>query len=234
MRSLSVARLLVISGLLTTTIAEAHPTVQSGPAAANKTQKIMFGLAHGCNGTDDTQKIRIEIPAGISSVRALYSAFGKPRIEKTGANVTAVEWQKSDLDLLATDDGYYELTIRARVADVPFTTIYFNVIQTCKSSTGTITVVPWTEPPGSTTGDPAPALLVVPSRIPGWNKFTLGATTTVAAADVPKYLSDAVIVWRGNSAYSSNANIMAMIASTPGVTALTGDLQPNDEIWVRY
>jgi uncharacterized protein YcnI len=220
-----------VSLCLFASVAEAHPSITSGPAAANKSQKITFGLSHGCEGAD-TVKIRIEIPAGISSVRALYSDFGKPSIEGTAAAVTAVNWTKPDADLLPADFGYYELVIRARVADVPFTNVMFKVFQTCKTIAGVETVVAWDQPEGSMTGEPGPQLVVVPSRVPGWNKYTL--TTAVPFAKVPAYFGDAQIVWKGNAAYSPSAALAPLITGTPGVTALTADLASGDEIWVKY
>lgn len=216
----------------TARLAEAHVSIVSGPAASAKTQKITFGVAHGCEGAD-TVKIRVEIPAGISGVRALTSDFGKPVVEKDGTNVTAITWVKADTEFQVDDVQYYEITLRARVDAPAFSTVLFHAIQTCRTAAGVEIVVPWIEAPGGT-GDPAPALVVAPAHMPGWNKFVIPAGITVTAAALPTYLGDALIVWRGNAAYSANANTMAMVAVTPGVTALASDLQANDEIWVRY
>lgn len=213
------------------TLAHAHVSLISGPAQANKSQKITFGVGHGCDGAD-TVKVRVEIPAGVSSVRALHSDFGKPTIEGTAAAVTAVVWTKADADLLGEDYGYYEITLRARVADVPFTSIMFKVFQTCRTTAGVETTVAWDQPEGSTTGEPGPVMNVVPSRITGWNKYTLA--TAVPFAKVPTYFGDAQIVWKGNSAYSPNAAVMPLITTTPGVSAMTSDLAAGDVIWVKY
>ena len=81
-----------------TSTADAHVSISSGPAAANKSQKIVFSVGHGCEGAD-TLSIRVEIPAAVTSVRALRSDFGKPSVEKDGTGaVTAVTWQKPDAD----------------------------------------------------------------------------------------------------------------------------------------
>lgn len=217
----------------------AHPTVASGPAAANKSQKITFQLGHGCDGADTT-KIKISMPAGITSVRGMFSDFGAPTLQRdpnnnnNTTNVQSVTWTKpaDDSTLLDSDFGFYEFTFRARVADVPFTQLQFNIEQTCKSAGGVVSVVQWDQPPGATTGEPAAMLKVVPSRISGWNKITL--TRAVAAADLPTYFGDAQIVWRGTEAYSPNANTMEMIQGTTGVTVLSTDLAIDDEIWVKY
>src|SRR4051812_10028731 len=69
--------------------AHAHVSITSGPAAANTTQEIIFGVGHGCAGAD-TSRVRVELPAGVTSVRPETSDFGKTSVEKdaTGA-VTA-------------------------------------------------------------------------------------------------------------------------------------------------
>jgi len=217
-------------------VAEAHVSISSGPAAANKSQIITFAVGHGCEDAAakhlDTVKVRVTIPAGVTSIRALFSDFGKPTLVKSGTTVTHVEWTKPVADLLDGDDSYYELKIRARVPDAPFTKLEFDVQQTCEdSTTHAQVVVDWNAPEGSTTGEPAPYLTVVPARSTGWNKFTVPRPLT--QEEIPTYLGDALIVWRGTAAYSSNASTAALITSTPGVTALDG-LQANDEIWVKY
>jgi periplasmic copper chaperone A len=225
----------VISALVlvcaSTSLATAHISIGSGPAFANKTQKITFNIGHGCAGAD-TIGVRVDIPAGITSVRALPSDFGKPQVVKTGDAVSSVTWTKPDADLQDEDVGFYELTLRARVGEVPFTKILFTVTQTCRTPAGVETVVVWDQPPGAQSGEPGPLLTVVPARTPGWNKLVL--TTGIAAADVPGYFGDALIVWRGAAAYSANAVTAAQITATTGVTALAGDLAAGDELWVRY
>ena len=220
--------------------AVAHPTVASGPAAANKSQKITFQLGHGCDG-DDTVKIKITIPSTVTNVRGMFSDFGKfeiardPNDANPVTNIRSVTWTKAadNSTFLDEDTGFYEFTIRAKVADVPFTQIQFNVEQTCKNANGTVgTPIQWDQPPGSTTGEPAAQLTVVPSKIAGWNKIKL--TRAIAAADLPKFFGDAQIVWKGAQAYSANANTVAQIQATQGASVLASDLAVDDEIWVKY
>lgn len=217
--------------------ASAHVSLASGPAIANKSQIIAFGVGHGCEvGTDhlDTIKIRVTIPAGVTGVRALFSDFGKPTVVKNADKVvTHVEWTKPTSDLLADDDSYYELKVRAKVPDAPFTKLKFSVEQTCQNATtGAQVVVNWDADEGSSTGSPAPVLVVTPVHVAGWNKIKVPRALT--QDEVPTYLGDAAIAWRGTAAYSPNAATAAMIAATAGVTALAGGLAVNDEIWVRY
>jgi uncharacterized protein YcnI len=211
-------------------LALAHVEVASGPGFASTSQEITFSIAHGCTGVD-TSSLRIEIPAAVTSVRAENSNLGKAAVEKDASGaVTAVTWSKPDAELLATDDDFYKVTLRIKVPNAPFTTLYFPAHQTCKAQDGTTTTVDWVSTdPTNTAAEPAPALKIVPARVPGWNKFTVPA----ALADLSVYFGDAVIVWKDSAAYSANPNTAAQIAATSGVTAL-GALVANDEVWVKY
>jgi uncharacterized protein YcnI len=217
--------------------AAAHISISSGPAQATKSSIITFGVGHGCTDTAmkhiDTVKVRIEIPAGVTSVRAIPGDLGQPKLIKNGATVTHVEFTKPVADLIDGDDNYYEVKIRARIPDAPFTRLQWNVEQTCEDAvTHAQIVVNWDQPPGSMTGEPAAMLTIVPTRVPGWNKYVL--KTAMLATDLPLYLGDALIAWKGSAAYSGNSNTAALIDATPGVTKLAADLAVDDEIWVKY
>lgn len=213
------------------TIAAAHVSISSGPVPADKSSKITFSVGHGCEGAD-TVGISVAIPAGITGVRALDSAgLGAPTVTKNGANVTAVSWSKPTGVQLDADDGYYDVVIRARVANVPFTTITWTITQTCRTAGGVVTTAVWDQPPGGG-GNEAAALDVVPQRTSGWNKFTLAAP--LSNANLKKYFADAQIVWSGTAAFSPNMHTMTQIGATTGVTALTTDLASGAEIWVKY
>lgn len=215
--------------LLTASAAEAHLAVASGPAAANKSQEVQFGIGHGCDGAD-TFAMRIEIPAGVTSVRPMFSDFGATTVEKDAANVvTAVLWQKPAESALDADTNYYKLTVRMKVPDKAFSQIYFKGTQTCRAADGTLTMVDWTALPGEM-GEPAAALTIVPARLPGWNKYTVADHID----DPSVYFQDALIVWRGTEAYSFNPATADLIKATAGVTTISGGLHPDDEIWVRY
>lgn len=231
MRSLVAFAVLSISSL-----AHAHVALSSGPAQANKSQIISFAVGHGCTDTAgkklDTVKVTVTIPAGVTGVRGLRSDFGNPTYTKSGTNITHITWTKPSGDLLEGDDSYYEVKLRARVPDAPFTKLQWNIEQTCEDFvTHVPLVVLWDQPEGSTTGEPAAIQVVVPARTTGWNKFTMGRAMTIQ--EVAEYLGDALIVWRGNAAYSSNPNTAAMIASTEGVVVLDA-VAANDELWVKY
>ena len=222
---------LVPSFLLLATTAHAHVSIISGPTTANASQEVTFGVGHGCDGAD-TVKVTVDIPAGVTSVRGLSSDFGPTTYTKNGANVTSITWQKPDASVYAEDSQYYKLTVRLKAPNAPFTKLLMPARQTCKDAQGNLTTVYWTTAPDSDAGgEPAPVLYVLPTKSPGWNKWTVPAP--VAAKDMVGFFKDAQIVWRGSSAYSANATTVAQIKGEAGVTELT-DLKAGDEIWVRY
>lgn len=226
----SLAALAVVSAFSFS--AHAHVSLASGPAFADKSQKITFSVGHGCEGSD-TVKVEIEIPTQITSVRGLASDFGKvtvtrdPNDTNAATNIRRLTWTKPAGTELDEDVGFYEITLRGKVANQPFTQVQINVHQTCANGAEEH----WTAAPGAS-GSPAPILKVVPSRLAGWNKVIV--PVAIAKADLPTYFGDALIVWKGTSAFSSNANTRAMILGTTGVTELDADLAVGDEVWVKY
>jgi periplasmic copper chaperone A len=228
------AVLLASGALMFSGRALAHIEVDSGVAVSNATNEVVFSVGHGCSG-NDTFKVVIDIPAGVTSVRPMRSDFAMPTVQKDGSgNVTNVTWQKPVSDALDTDILFYRLTLRFKTPDQPLSTLYFVAHQTCRAANGDLSVVDWsdlpTTPQNQQTGNPAAALKLVPARMPGWNKFTVPAAMT----DLSVFFKDAVIVWKGTaSAYSANPNVASQITSTSGVTALTS-LNAGDEVWVKY
>jgi hypothetical protein len=211
-------------------MAAAHISITSGPGFANATQLIKFGVGHGCEGLD-TFSVKVDIPADVTSIRPMPSDFGRVSVEAdaTGA-ITAVVWTRTAQETLEGDVAYYELSIRAKLPDKGFSTVYFPTHQYCRGPDGGVIVSDWIGlDPTNTTVEPAPAVKLVPSRRAGWNKFTV----PVAVADVTSFFGDALIVWKGNAAYSPNPATADLIKTTSGVTALTA-LAASDEIWVKY
>ncbi|MDY7225452.1 DUF1775 domain-containing protein [Hyalangium rubrum] len=225
----TIAALMMGTGLfLAPAMASAHISV-SGTGFANSTQEFSFNVGHGCAGAD-TYSVKMEIPAGVTSVRPMQSDFGRVSVEKNAAgDVISITWQKADADVFASDISYYKLAVRLKVPNAPFTTVYFPTYQTCKAADGTISTTNWVGTPTSQAAEPAPELRVLPARKPGWNKFTV----PMAISDLSVYFSDAQIVWKGTAAYSANPATAELATATSGVTALTS-LQANDEIWVKY
>lgn len=200
-----------------------------GPGFAGQSQVLTFEVSHGCAGAD-TYSLEIHLPAEVTSVRAMASAeFGDPTVVYDAAEIpTSVVWDKTTAK--DVDDQYYEVKIRIKVPDAPFTTLYFPATQKCRAADGTETTVEWSALP-TDTGDeePAPALAIVPARGAGWNKYTVPA----AIDDLASYFSDAQIVWAGNAAYSANPTTMELIAGEDDVDVLT-TIPAATEIWVKY
>ena len=210
--------------------AHAHVSIASGPAFANATQEVAFGVGHGCQEAD-TYRVQVEIPAGVTSVRPETSDFGQVDVETDAAGtVVAVTWTK-DRPVLKRDTQYYKLLLRLKVPDQPFTTLYLPARQTCRAADGSETTTDWVgiDAADGSTVEPAPALRILPARFPGWNKYTLAS----AVSDLKSFFSDAEIVWAGSKAYSINPFTTELIAGTSGVSALTA-LSAGDEIWVKY
>jgi hypothetical protein len=222
--------LCVGAALMAAATASAHVSIGSGPAVADAGQEVTFNVGHGCSlpggGSADTVKLVIDIPPGVGSVRPLPNPFGKATV--TGNPVTQVTYEKAPADELDDDTQYYKLTIRLRPPNAPFTKLYFKVHQYCK---GVAEPSEWIATPDAPDGGAGPAaeLVVLPPRLPGWNKYTV----PVSIPDLSVFFKDAAIVWKGNAAYSANPHTASQIASEPGVVALTA-LEANDEIWVKY
>jgi uncharacterized protein YcnI len=219
-------------------VVQAHVSVSSGPGFADKTQEVTFGVGHGCAGAD-TLSIRVQIPADVTSIRALRSDLGPARVEKNAAGVvTAVIWSKPAAEIVEGDPNYYRATLRLRVPNKPFTTLYFPTIQTCRTPAGVESTAEWVAVPGNgpdggapdaAEPEPAPALVIVPARQPGWNKFTVPA----ALSDLSAFFADAQIVWVGGSAWSANPSTAELIKSEPNTQTLV-TIPAGSTVWARY
>jgi hypothetical protein len=225
--------LLIVAVLIPAFAAVAHISGPATPLPANSTQEVTLSVGHGCEGAD-TSYVRTTLPAGVTSVRAMTSDFGRATVETDGTGAPiAVNWVRDDANLLPVDTNFYKLVIRARLPNAPFTTVFFPTEQRCKLSDGGVAISLWTDTSGMPTdaGAPeaAPQVVLVPAHKNGWNKVTV----PVAVTNLALYFSDAQIVWKDNAAFSANASVASLISTTPGVTALTS-LAANDEIWVKY
>lgn len=231
-RSLS-ASLVTLALCSPSALVHAHVSLTSGPGYANQSQVLTFGVGHGCEGAD-TVRVEVSIPKEVTTVRALPSAWGDPQITADDAGlVTKVTWSKDKPR--AKDDAYYQLSLRIKVPDAAFSTVYFPAKQVCRAADGKESTVDWAALPGDATqapageeASPAPELKILPVRYPGWNKITLKADVT----DL-KVFDDAQIVWQGDAAYSGNPTTLDQIKTEAGVSVLT-ELKAGAEIWVKY
>jgi uncharacterized protein YcnI len=214
------------------TAVHAHVSV-AGPAFAGKNQVLTFSVGHGCAGAD-TFRVEVAIPEQVTTVRAMPSPWGDAVFTKNDAGlITAVTWTKSDVR--DEDDQYYQFGIRIAVPDAPFTTLYFPATQTCRTADGEETTVAWAALPqdleAAAEGEEvteAPALLILPPRVPGWNRYTVGNEIEDLSV-----FDDAQIVWAGDAAYSANPETMSLIRSEDDVDVLT-EIEAGAEIWVKY
>jgi len=217
---------------LTAARVQAHVSIVSGPAFANTSQEVSFGVGHGCAGAD-TYRVQIDIPAGVASVRPEPSDFGQVDLETdAGGSVVAVSWTKSDSSVLEADTQYYRLSMRLKAPDRPFSIVYLPAHQTCRAADGRETTVDWVGLDPVTDDamiEPAPALYVLPARFPGWNKFAV----ETAIDDLQGFFGDAQIVWSGHRAFSVNPTTSGLILETSGVSPLTA-IGAGEQIWVKY
>lgn len=223
---------LTAAAILIPVLAEAHISIKSSPAVAAATDVVVFGVGHGCEGDGanlDTTSVTIEIPQGVTSIRPELSGFDNVSLETDKAGlVTAVTWTKDQA--LADDIAYYELRLRLKAPDAPFTQLKFPAHQHCTSADGeTEATVDWVGDEGDPDIEPAPVLTVLPAHSAGWNKYTVDEE--IASLDV--FFSDAQIVWQGSAAYSSNPTTTELIAETDGVSSLA-KIKANKEFWVKY
>jgi hypothetical protein len=142
--------------------------------------------------------------------------------------VTAVTWEKNASR--EADDLYYGFSMRVSIPETPFATLYFPATQTCLDAEGEEVTVEWD---AMTTGhdedvNPAPSIVVMPERHPGWNKYEIED----AISDLSVF-DDAEIVWSGDAAYSSNPTTAALIEDEEDVEPLT-EIEAGAEIWVKY
>jgi periplasmic copper chaperone A len=226
--------------LLAAPAALAHISI-SGPAFAGSTHVARFGMSHGCDGADTT-RVRIQIPTGVTSVRPMPSAFGNATVEKdaTSGEVIAVTWAKPEASILAEDLQAYEFALRFSLPNKPFQTLYFPTTQTCRDALGAEVTVEWSSTTaghgahgadGGTEAEdhPAPSLILLPPRVPGWNRYVVEEHLH----DLPAVFRDAQIVWSGKAAWSFNPNVQTLIDGEPDTEALF-EIHPGTEIWVKY
>ena len=199
--------------------AHAHVSFVANNAYAGKSYIATANIPHGCEDLSgikyDTIKIEISIPAEFTGVRPADSAFGAASVEKDlDGNVTKLIWTKSAPEL-AEDTNFIQVSFRGSLPNAPLTTLELETTQTCAGATTKI----WS-------GLDVPKLRILPTRAPGWNKYT--AQSAMDATAIATYFSDAVIVWYGNAAYSANPVTDGLITNK-----LT-DIPLGADFWVKY
>ena len=155
-------------GLLMSSSADAHVSLERGEAEVGSTYKAVFRIPHGCNGKP-TNVVRVRIPEGVIAVKPMPKA-GWALEKVTGAyakaydshgesiteGVTEVTWKGGEL----ADDEYDEFGLRAVVTpDLPVGgTIYFPLVQECGSDVERWIEIPAEGQMGHDLEMPAPSL----------------------------------------------------------------------------
>lgn len=146
------------------------------------------------------------------------------------------------MDVVEGDPNYYQVSLRIGIPDRPFTKLAFATYQSCRTPAGVESKNDWVggspEAPAmpaagvdAGTIEPAPSVVIVPKRSPGWNKYV--PTTAIAAPDMAAFFGDAQIVWVGSAAYSSNTETAARIKTEPNTQVLEA-IAANATVWVKY
>ena len=210
---------LVAMGLGAIHAAEAHISFAANNAYAGSSYIATANIPHGCadaNGVKhDTTKVEIAIPAEFTSVRPQDTAFGSATVEKdSNGNVIKLIWTRT-ATTLSEDANFYQVTFRGTLPDAPLTTLEFVTTQTCEGNTTK-----------SWEGAEVPKLRILPTRTPGWNKYT--AQADIDEATIKAFFGDAYIVWSNGAAYSANPVTAGLITNTLTTIPLGA------EFWVKY
>lgn len=235
--------LILLSGSTFSLSVQAHVSVVSAPAIANKSGIVELAVPHGCTVGEshlDTVRIEVTLPASLTSIRPVYGELGNATIStetlESGV-VTKLTWSKPTGTALDGDTHYYSLKFRAKTPDAPFTQIAMPTTQYCLNGEEEVSVS-WNQVTegghdhGSTSpsANPAPTLMVYPARYPGWNQYSTAAGQHLHDMSIFK---DAEIVWWNDAAYSSNPATQAMIEADEDVAALS-EIHDNATFWVKY
>jgi periplasmic copper chaperone A len=161
------------AGLISTTQAFSHVTLEQQQVDANTTYKAVLRIGHGCEGLPTTA-LRVQLPAGFQSAKPMPKAGWavQTKIEKLATpyddhgkqiteDVTEITWSAASSAAALPDSQYDEFILRGRAA-MPAGAAWFKVTQLCQegSKTGSN---PWTVIPTqgtSTRGLKYPAALL--------------------------------------------------------------------------
>ena len=229
MKNAPVMVLVVASVFAASGAAQAH--VSTTPTAfAGKSSVIEVSVGHGCDGPD-TYAITLDIPAGVTSVRPMWSDFGT-----TSMTYDAVDHR--DVRHVAEGRGQRPASRRQLLpARLPGEgagrTVLDHLLQGAPGlpRSGLDARVRRVGGVARRGGRARGRAIISAGASAGWNRYTV----PVDIADLGLFFPDALIVWRGSDAYSFNDNTVELIGETSGVGLLPIDgVKANDEVWVRY
>jgi YD repeat-containing protein len=258
--------------LLCAPLAAAHIGVVNTqlPFAREGTYELVLAVPHGCAvpGSSpavetDTYRVEVTTPAAFGSPRAIIDGvFGVPTRSTNADGTTTFVWTKlgngssNHFDAVGqADNQSYRIALRGSfratttsAEGTRFTTQRFNAKQYCKNPAAgqPDLFTDWAN--YSAAGDnQSPAVKVYPTRVAGWNAYTLPAsvaatlaTPAAVSAFVKAYFGDAQIVWVGKAGYSPNADttarIQALVAKDSSYSELVNkpSLSSSETLWVKY
>ena len=232
---------LLASSYLLTAAVQAHVGVASGPHYANQTSIVELSIPHGCtdevSGSEDTIRIVAKVPSSITSVAAIDAVFGQATsVSIEGEHsYNEITWVKTAGTERESDTQYYKVSFRGKLPDSDFATVFIPTTQYCTNDSEEEISVSWDVETsghghhGGGEGNPAPSLMVMPTRAPGWNQYTTGEDQHLHDMSIFK---DAEIVWWDDAAYSSNP-VTQQLIEAEGKAALS-EIHNGASFWVKY
>jgi uncharacterized protein YcnI len=230
---------LLTSSCLITAAAQAHVGIVAGPHFSNTTSIVELSIPHGCtdevSGAEDTIRIVAKVPSSITSVHAIDAVFGQATAVEADQGYNEITWVKTAGTERDSDTQYYTVSFRGKLPDAIFSTVFIPVTQYCLNDNDQEISVSWDTETGnhdhgsSGTANPAPSLMVMPARAPGWNQYTTGADQHLHDMSI---FDDAEIVWWNDEAYSSNSVTQALIEAEGKLTL--SEIHDNASFWVKY
>ena len=160
MRSRSSALLAIIAAAAASTTASAHVVAVPDTAKAGSYAVVAFRVGHACAAGDVTTRLRIEIPAGVASVRPQPKpgwTYGFERPLDPKAAPTAITFSGR-----LPDEAFDDFAVLMKL---PATgeRLIFPVTQTCEKGESRWTEVPDPSKPDEKLARPAPIVTLTPA-----------------------------------------------------------------------
>jgi len=210
--------------------AQAHTafviSAQDAPVA-NTNYMATLSVGHGCSEvlTDgatihhDTEKLIVEVPSEIITIRPLDAPWGAVEVvTNDSGQITQLIWTRTHA-VHAEDRHLYQASFRLKLPNTPFTAVNFPVHQVCTDSNAAEITTSWI-------GVDVPKINIQPAHMAGWNKYT--AQADIDFVTIQTFFKDALIVWSGSAAYSSNPVTDGLISNK--LTTIPAAA----EYWVKY
>lgn len=140
-RTIASAALCVAALGMSSSLAQAHATLEVREAPANSFYKAVIRTPHGCSGSP-TIAVRVRIPEGVTAVspqpkwgwevEIVREELEEPVADSHGNTITErvseIHWTEGRL----LDEHYDEFVMNVRLPDTPGETLYFPTVQECE------------------------------------------------------------------------------------------------------